>query len=283
MRHGRREMGGLRLTLWSKLYIMKRIHLFEFEDFSWFPNWLRVRMTRLIVVMHRLMGTSEELAKIIDQALRTSGETKIMDLCSGSGGPMPDVVQVLEEKYNRKNIELTLSDLYPNLKAAERFNSEKDNVSYETYPVDVTKIGADKQGLRTMICSFHHIKPEAAKQILQSAQNDQKPICIFEISDNSAPILPALIISFPITFLMCLFITPLARPMTWQQLVFTYLIPIIPICYAWDGSVSNVRTYTTKDLQELISDIETPDYKWEIGTIGERMKKLYLTGMPVRN
>jgi len=32
---------------------MKRIHLFEFEDFSWFPNWLRVRMTRLIVVMHR--------------------------------------------------------------------------------------------------------------------------------------------------------------------------------------------------------------------------------------
>jgi len=262
---------------------MKRIHLFEFEDSAWFPNWLRVRMTRLIVVVHRLMGTSEELAKIIDKALSASGKTKIIDLCSGSGGPMPDVVQVLEEKYNRKNIELTLSDLYPNLKAAKRFNSEKDNVSYEIQPVDVTKIGADRQGLRTMISSFHHMTPEAAKQILQSAQNDQQPICIFEISDNSAPILPALILSLPITFLMCLFITPLARPMTWQQLVFTYLIPIIPICYAWDGSVSNVRTYTLKDLDELISDIQTPKYKWEKGTIGGRMKKMYLTGMPVEN
>jgi len=259
---------------------MKRIHLFEFEDFSWFPNWLRVRMTRLIVVMHRIMGTSEELAEIINGALSASGETKIIDLCSGSGGPMPEVVQILEEKYERKNVELTLSDLYPNLEAAARFNSEKDNISYETQPVDVTKIGADKQGLRTMICSFHHMKPEAAKQILQSAQDDKQPICIFELSDNSAPILPALMLSFPITFLMCLFITPLVRPMTWQQLVFTYLMPIIPICYAWDGSISNVRTYTRKDLDELISDIQTEDYKWEKRITEGRMKKMYLTGMP---
>jgi len=260
---------------------MKRIHLFEFEDSAWFPNWLRVCMTRLIVVMHRLMGTSEELAKIIDQTLSASDETKIIDLCSGSGGPMPEVLRVLEEKYKRENIELTLSDLYPNLKAAERFNSEKDNITYETKAIDVTKIAADQQGLRTMICSFHHMKPEQAKHILQSAQKDQAPICIFEISDNSAPILPALLISFPITFLMCLFITPLARPMTWQQLVFTYLIPIIPICYAWDGSVSNVRTYTLKDLNELIDDIQTDDYTWKKDTIGGRMKKIYLTGMPV--
>ncbi len=262
---------------------MKRIHLFEFEDSAWFPNWLRVCMTRLIVVMHRLMGTSEELAKIIDRALSASGKTKIIDLCSGSGGPMPDVLRVLEEQYNRKNIELTLSDLYPNLEAAERFNSEKDNISYESQSVDVTKIAADHHGLRTMICSFHHMTPVQAKKILQSAQNDQAPICIFEISDNSAPILPALLISFPITFLMCLFITPLARPMSWQQLVFTYLIPIIPICYAWDGSVSNVRTYTLKDLDELINDIQIPNYTWEKGTIGGRMKKMYLTGMPSGN
>jgi len=260
---------------------MKRIHLFEFEDFSWFPNWLRVCMTRLIVVLHGLMKTSEDLAAVIEKTLRASGETKIIDLCSGSGGPMQEVMRILKEQYKLNNIELTLTDLYPNMEAAQRFNSEKDNITYQTQPVDATQLIADKQGLRTMICSFHHIKPEQAKRILQSAQNDRQPICIFEISDNSAPIVPALILSFPITFLMCLFITPLVRPMTWQQLVFTYLIPVIPFCYAWDGSVSNVRTYTLKDLDELTSDLQTSDYVWEKGVIKGKTKKLYLTGIPV--
>jgi len=148
---------------------MKRIHLFELEDFSWFPNWLRTCMTRLIVVMHRLTGTSEDLAEVIAKALKASGTNNIVDLCSGSGGPMPEVVDILDEKYGLKNVQLTLTDLYPNLEAAERFNNQADNISYETQPIDATNINADTQGLRTMICSFHHIKPDKAKQILVAA------------------------------------------------------------------------------------------------------------------
>lgn len=38
---------------------MKRIHLFEFEDQAWFPNWIRVLMTRYIMAFHRLIGTAD--------------------------------------------------------------------------------------------------------------------------------------------------------------------------------------------------------------------------------
>ena len=43
---------------------MKRIHLFEFEDLPWFPNWLRTCMTRYIVTIHRLLGSAGELAAL---------------------------------------------------------------------------------------------------------------------------------------------------------------------------------------------------------------------------
>lgn len=35
---------------------MKKIQLFEFEDFNWFPNWIRACMAKLIVVMHGVFG-----------------------------------------------------------------------------------------------------------------------------------------------------------------------------------------------------------------------------------
>ena len=83
---------------------------------------------------------------------------------------------------------------------------------------------------------------------------------------------------------MVLFMTPFVKPLTWQQIVFTYLIPIIPICYAWDGQASLPRIYSIKDMDQLLSGLESNDYKWEKGIArGKNNKKagIYLLGMPV--
>lgn len=271
---------------------MKRIHLFEIEDFSWFPAWLRACMTRLIVVMHRALGTSEALAELVARALKESNTSNIIDLCSGSGGPMIDVVRILRGKPGFEGIQLTLTDLYPSMEAAELINNQEgSNVSYRTSPVDATKIDGEiagsaglvgLAGLRTMVSSFHHMRPEAARKILESAQKSRQPICIFEISDNSHPMLLGWL-ALPINFVMCLLITPLARPVTLRQLVFTYIVPIIPLCFAWDGAVSNARTYTLDDLDELLSGLRNEDYRWEKGVTGGRAKKLYLLGIPTRD
>ena len=80
---------------------MKRIQLFEFEDLIWFPDWLRKCLTRMMVVMHRLLNTSEEMAELVKRVLEQSEyvDKTIIDLCSGSGGPMPEVQRILKEKY----------------------------------------------------------------------------------------------------------------------------------------------------------------------------------------
>lgn len=145
--------------------------------------------------------------------------------------------------------------------------------------MNATRVGPELRGVRTMICSLHHMRPEVARRILQDAQRQRRPFCAYEISDNSFPIAPWWLALVP-NFLMALFITPLARPLTLRQLFFTYLVPVIPFCFAWDGAVSNARTYTLADMAILLEGLQSDDYSWEIGTIAGKAKKLYLLGLP---
>ncbi len=260
---------------------MKRIHLFEFEDYPWFPNMLRTCMTRYIMAFHKLLGSAEELSELIARAFKHTKSHKVIDLCSGAGGPMLEVIQILRKKHGINDLQFTFTDLYPNLKAAKNINGNGDsNVTYLTEPVNASGLGKDNDGVRTMVCSMHHMKPDIARSILKDAQEARQPICVFEISDNS---FPAWIwwIAFPINIITTLLLTPLVRPMTWQQLVFTYIIPILPICIAWDGAVSNARTYTLKDMDILLEGLESEHYQWEKDTIKGKAKKLYLLGLPI--
>jgi len=238
-------------------------------------------MTRLIVVMHKLLATSEELEELIAKSLKKTNTSDVIDLCSGSGGPMLTIIQRLNENLRLEKINLTMTDLYPDLETANRVNhQEGNNISYQTNPVDATNVDHNTSGLRTMIGSFHHMRPDYAKKILSSAVSSRQPICIFEISDNSIPIFLWWVV-IPINFIMCLFITPLVKPFTLQQFLFTYIIPIIPICFAWDGAVSNARTYTLDDMDLLLEELKSEDYIWEKGLLKGKSKKLYLLGTPI--
>lgn len=258
---------------------MRRIHLFELEDFDWFPVWLRNCMTRLLVVVHRILGTSNIIAPLIDKALRESNASTIIDLCSGSGGAMLDIKQVLNQKYGLNEVPVILTDLYPDEDIAKVINKKEKNISYRTSSVDAIRFENQIKGLRTMVGSFHHMKPNNAKKILESAQHAAQPISIFEIRYNYLP--PYLWwISFPFIFVIPFFLTPMVKPITWKQLIFTYVIPIIPVCFAWDGAVSSARIYTLKDLDELVNGIESTDYRWEKGTAQGTTKLIYLLGIP---
>jgi hypothetical protein len=259
---------------------MKRIDLFEFEDFAWFPNWIRACLTGLIVVMHKLLKSSDDLIPLLKRALQHSNNNAIVDLCSGSGGPMLEVFRALTAGKGESNIKLILTDLYPNLEMASKINnSTVKNLSYNTSPVNASNVDAELVGVRTMVGCFHHMKTDTARQILENAKKSKVPICIYEISDNSFPTF-LWWTTIPILFLMALLITPLVRPLTWKQLLFTYIVPIIPLVFAWDGAVSNVRTYTLEDMDSLLQGVDSPDYKWEKGKISKGANKLYLLGFP---
>ncbi len=244
-------------------------------------------MTNLIIVLHRMVGTKEVIAGLLGPLIRDGHQTRIVDLGSGSGGIMPDVLEYLTSEYNTNNCELVLTDLYPNDKLVQQFkNSGGQNISYHEKPVDATDLSLAPEGLKTMINCFHHMEPQKAGKILRSAQEMKQPILIYEMGENNIPLLLwwlLLPLSLCVLIIMAWFMTFWVRPLGWQQIVFTYFIPIIPLCYAWDGQASLPRMYTMADLDILIKELPETDYEWSKGSAFKKNgKKLgtYLMGLP---
>ncbi len=248
---------------------MKRLELFEFEDFDWLPDYIRTGVTNLIKVLHSLVGTTDVLVGVITDCQEKIKFNQIIDLGSGSGGPMIDVVDKINMDSDvEKPIKLFLSDKYPNAKTVRRINDlELPNVEYLKNSVDALEMKNSPNGLKTMIASFHHMPPSIAKQILSSAEESKEPILIYELAENNISVIIwwlLLPISLIVLVVMSLIMTPFVRPLTINQIVFTYLIPVIPIVYAWDGQASIMRTYTLEDTETLIGERKNTTYTWEM-------------------
>lgn len=266
---------------------MKRIQLFEFEDFPWFPVWIRSSMTNLLVVMHKLMGTKEVLSEILSTIRKERSFSQIVDMGSGSGGIMPEVIRHMNSQNLDKPINLLLTDLHPNINFVNYINhSKKKNVHYSKTPLDATNLSQAPKGIKTMINSFHHMPPKKAQDILRSAQDNNQTLLIYEMAENKLPLLLwwlLLPLSLTIVFIMAMILTPFSKPITLKQIIFTYIIPIIPIFYAWDGQASLPRMYSFEDIEKLLKDIKKDNYTWVINQ-GKKAngKKLgyYILGLP---
>ena len=244
-------------------------------------------MTNLIALLHKMTGTKEVIADLLIPIIREKGYSRIVDLGSGSGGIMPDVVETINKDLQTDKINLILTDLYPNSDQISKWNNRADSqVKYHSDAVDATRLDLAPSGLKTMINCFHHMPPNSARKILETASRKGEPILIYEMGENNIPLIIwwiMLPISLFILMLMVLFMTPFVRPFSWQQILFTYLIPVIPICYAWDGQASLPRMYTLNDLEVLLKDLNTQQYKWSKGRAYKRNKKklgTYLIGLP---
>lgn len=256
-----------------------RRHLFEFTDLQWFPRVLRDAMTGYLEACYRIMRPPVEWADKITAAAHATNESRVLDLCSGAGGPILPLLPELRAKLGPQ-AEVVLSDLYPSDEAIQRVAALHDPlVRYEPAPVDATRLPDNPPGVRTLFAGFHHLRPADARAVLAAAVADRRAICVFEVSENSwRGVLSAL----PIP-IMVLVLTPLVRPLRVWQLVFTYLLPVLPLLIWWDGLVSQLRTYSPDELRELISTLDRPDYEWNIGSLqapGVPLHLPYLVGTP---
>jgi hypothetical protein len=77
--------------------------------------------------------------------------------------------------------------------------------------------------------------------------------------------------------------TPLIRPFRWSRLLWTYLVPIIPVVLLFDGVVSCLRTYRPHELREMVEKLSASKYRWEIGEHSRSLGEApitYLIGYP---
>jgi hypothetical protein len=253
---------------------MKRIHLFEFEDLKWFPAFLRNYGTDFLQFLANKTRMYKPIIQIIQNVLIKSQTSQIVDLCSGGGGGL--IWLNIKLKKEIPDLKIILTDYYPNIPAFRYVKKQADNFNFIENPIDAKNVPSDLQGLRTQFLSFHHFKPNDAKLILQNVIDTNSSIAIFEAQERSIPSILAMLFS-PISVLLT---TPFIRPFKIGRLFFTYLIPIVPLFVLWDGVVSSLRTYSVKEMKELVSKLEgTERYTWEIGKVKSGPSKiLYLIG-----
>jgi hypothetical protein len=235
-----------------------RPHLFEFGDQRWFPASLRRAMTSYLAATYRITPFPKLWADRISKLLQKDGVNEIVDLGSGAGGPIALVIDELKSKGFETRV--TLTDLYPNT----QFRGSGDSFTrYWPEPVDAIRVPPALTGIRTMFALFHHFRPGAAHGILRDAFQGRRSICVFEATSRT----PAAIATTLLIPLLVLVLTLRVRPLAWRQILFTYLVPILPLLIFWDGLVSQLRTYSVAELTELTKDLQAPEYEWEAGLI----------------
>ncbi len=258
---------------------MKRLHLFEFHDLSWYPNDWRNLLTDIMTSFAVDCKPYRPIAPKLKTALQQLNCSRIIDLCSGAAGPVDSLLEELDTVGGRP-VTFTLTDKYPHMTPFEQTAAKwPDRVSFCEEPVDATNVPEELDGFRTMFSSFHHFDPETARGILQDAVHKRQGIGIFEYTERRLwPWVPSLFFGPVVLWL----ITPFMRPFRWRRLLWTYVIPLWMVFAFWDGLVSCLRTYLPHELEEMTADLGDGGYTWEIGRIRSfgACRVTYLLGVP---
>jgi hypothetical protein len=286
---------------------MRRIQFIEIHEQAWCPTSIRDGLTDALQFGFNLLHVYAPVAPLLESALNaTQNQTdsvspehgrSIVDLCSGGAGPWLD----LSRRLNRQSLKsdgtgreapqvdtrIWLTDKYPNLRAFQKVKEASGNrITFYPGSVDAMNVPGDLKGLRTLFTSFHHFPPDEARAILQNAVDASEGIGIFEMP-RRAPLTIAL--TFALVLLL-FFGTPWIRPFRWSRLLWTFLIPIIPLVLLFDGVVSCLRAYSPQELEEMVRKLGVSEgrnqYRWEIGECGggiSRSPVTYLIGNPIKH
>lgn len=255
-----------------------RFHLVELEDLSWFPDTIRDLATDYLRFMETKFELHRPVVPLLAAALHEAQTTTVVDLCSGGGGP----AVALRDELETLGISATfiLTDKYPNASAFERLARQHDGIEGHGQPVDATDVPSNLRGFRTVFNAFHHFKPDHGRAVLRSAVEARQPIGIFEIPERKIPIVISTALFTPVLVLLS---TPFIKPLTWERLLFTYPVPLVPLTCLWDGFVSQLRAYTPDELQQLARSLGDVGYQWRAGKV--RLENMpahltYLIGLP---
>lgn len=263
---------------------MRRVHLFELEDLDWVPRPFRDGGTDLLDLGFDRIGFYDGVTGRLRAVLAETRAERLVDLCSGGGGGTLQLVQRLRKEGDR--IELVLTDRHPNEAGRARVAAlGEPSTRYEAQSVDAMAGGGELRGVRTMSGALHHFDEPSVKALVAGIVARREPLAFFDVAASPAirrmPMVLAplaMAVNLSMLFLGSLLLVPFVRPVRLSRLVLTYLLPLIPLLVAWDGTVSALRAYTPEELLAIARSVPGGDaYRWDAGVAG---RALYFTGVP---
>jgi len=258
---------------------LRRRHAFELADQPGCPRFLREGLRAYLSHAEATMRPYDGALAALRRAFARSGAERVVDLCSGAGGPWLPLLASWDKEGDAP-AEIRLSDMQPSESAwREAQLVSRGRIRAWPEPVDARAVPKELEGFRTLFAAFHHFRPDEAEAILRDAVERRQGIAIFEPTERS----PRAVALACLSWLFVMLLTPGIRPRRVQRLLFTYLIPLIPLLITFDGVVSCLRTYTPDELGEMAARAGGGSYDWEIGQApypGFPIPVTYLIGVP---
>lgn len=261
-----------------------------------FPAFLRARVQDALLAMWnnstpfiQPSSPARLAATVLYRQLgRTTSDHTFIDFAAGSGGPTP----FIERSVNRRlraaalpEVDFVLTDLHPNPAAWARVAAKSDHIRYESNPVNAAAADAallarlvdrgpqhglrrrtEKDGkpktFRLFNLAFHHFDDPLASAIMKNTLETSDGFAIFELQarDFCSIIAPFL---FGVGVILA---APYHawRLRSWEVIVFTYFIPILPFVITYDGWISSLRTRTPDEVKELMKHCGADSTGWEV-------------------
>ena len=262
---------------------MRRMHLFEFEDFNWLPKVIRNGGTDFLNFWFGKIRFYTGVSSQLSALLKTSGIKKVTDLCSGGGGGTLDIVKLIMTEH--PNVKFSFTDQNPNEAAMRRILELKNkNLAYLNEPLNAMEVKGNPETLITMSGALHHFTPDDIKTLLSRITDQGVSLAFFDVAPlevlRRIPIILApivILVNMAILTFISLLIMPAILPYRFSRIFFTYFIPAIPFLIAWDGTISVIRAYRPEEILSISKSLPKGDsYNWDAGVAGNA---LYLTGI----
>ena len=227
---------------------MKRKHAPQIMTQKWFPAFLRTLICEFLDWFVLKVNATRPFVPVIRQGLEHARKQRFVVLQQSIGAGFNTVLPVLEEK-----------------------------LEFEFVAPDAFK--ANQDALYISVNSFHQYRPDQARLLLSEIATQKQAVLILEGNNNNLWQIIGMTIFVPLTVL---FTGPFVRPFRFSRLIFTYLIPVLPLIIMLDGCLALLKLYAPEDLDELCSSIEVSDYTWESGKKDNNRggKIIYLLGYP---
>ncbi len=242
-----------------------RLHLVELHDLPACPPTLRDALTDFLAFALNVAGAYDPAGPLLRRAVARTGAGRIVDLCSGAGGPWSRLASEV-------GVPVLLTDLYPH-----RGPRVGGPLPLHPDPVDARAVPKALDGFRTLFTSFHHFRPAEARAILADAVAQRQGIAVFEAARRA----PWEVAVVAFTWLGALAAAPFVRPWSWSRFFWNYLPPVLPLVGTFDGVVSCLRAYSPAELRELVRGLDS--YDWDIGEMRggwSPLRGTYLIGVP---
>lgn len=259
---------------------MSRVHAPELEDEAWCPVVIRDGLTGFLQIAAETMRIFDSAAPVVAGVLqrhnaRSDRQTRMIDLCSGGGGPLLRMREALKTKHDL-DVDAVMTDLYPNIGAFDEAEARGGGrVRAIKDAVDATDVPAELGGVRTIFNAFHHFRPALARKIVEDAARKRQPFVSLEVVERR----PSTVLFLLGTPLAALALTPFSRPLTPGRLFFTYAVPAIPAGILWDGMMSCLRSYSPDELTALTAGLDDDGYSFHVEVVDVPWQPLRITAL----